>query len=607
MPARTANRAPASLPERARTSWSGCRGSRVTGGGRTPAAPLPPPRAAPVRSRARGDGCRWRTDESSRSLRRTAARPWPRARRRWFRTWHRSPRERTAARRARAARDRAAPPSGSTPDWRRAARAAAGRDRARAPRTPLRTRAPARHGRHTSARKRRHHEDESPGRGRSRAGRDGAGRGRDLRPPRAAAPGRSAHPRRRRRVPAPRASRRRFRTGRDTPRRRDGRGTAPRRGARARRRDAARGCAAAQRPCIRWRRAPRRACASPVGPPPFAHPTHRARRTQRRGADQRLEYCGRLRALWRPYFLRSTSRESRVMKPAFLSAPRNSGPAWSSARVMPWRIATACADTPPPRTLTSVRYWPAVEVTSNGWCTIMREVSRPKYASSGRAFTTISPAPGWRRMRATEDFRLPVAQMTEARSGLIGFSPALVHRHRLLRLVRMVGTRVDLELGRQAPAEAVLRQHADDSVAHEADRMPGQHLARARPPHAARIGRVTDVLLLLELLARQPDLGRVDDDHEVARVEVRREPRVGLPAQHRRDPGSEAAEDLALGVGDVPAARGARRLGAEAPGGSREGHRRQAQGSDGTRGQPSLPGSRRKWRGRRDSNSRPPA
>src|SRR2546429_376548 len=168
MPARTANRAPASLPERARTSWSGCRGSRVTGGGRTPAAPLPPPRAAPVRSRARGDGCRWRTDESSRSLRRTAARPWPRARRRWFRTWHRSPRERTAARRARAARDRAAPPSGSTPDWRRAARAAAGRDRARAPRTPLRTRAPARHGRHTSARKRRHHEDERPGRGRSR-------------------------------------------------------------------------------------------------------------------------------------------------------------------------------------------------------------------------------------------------------------------------------------------------------------------------------------------------------------------------------------------------------------------------------------------------------
>src|SRR2546426_10573191 len=32
----------------------------------------------------------------------------------------------------------------------------------------------------------------------------------------------------------------------------------------------------------------------------------------------------------------------------------------------------------------------------------------------------------------------------------------------------------------------------------------------------------------------------------------------------------------------------------------------QSQNSDGTRGQPSLPGSRRKWRGRRDSNPPPP-
>src|SRR5204862_26440 len=123
-------------------------------------------------------------------------------------------------------------------------------------------------------------------------------------------------------------------------------------------------------------------------------------------------------------------------------------------------------------TLTAVRYWPAVEVTSNGWCTIMREVSRPKYASSGRVFTTISPAPGWRRTRATEDFRLPVDQMTVTRSGLIAFSPALGERHRLLRLVRMAGTRVDLQLGRQASADAVLRQHAGHRVAHQAARMP---------------------------------------------------------------------------------------------------------------------------------------
>src|SRR5437667_11051238 len=111
-------------------------------------------------------------------------------------------------------------------------------------------------------------------------------------------------------------------------------------------------------------------------------------------------------------------------------------------------------------------------------------------------------------MRATEDFRLPVAQMTETRSGLMGFSPALGERHRLLRLVRMVGTRVDLQLGRQASAEAVLRQHSGHRFAHEADRMPGEHLARARPPQPARIGGGADVLLPPELLARLPNAGR---------------------------------------------------------------------------------------------------
>jgi len=38
--------------------------------------------------------------------------------------------------------------------------------------------------------------------------------------------------------------------------------------------------------------------------------------------DQRLEYCGALRALCRPTFLRSTLRESRVTKPALRSGPR---------------------------------------------------------------------------------------------------------------------------------------------------------------------------------------------------------------------------------------------------------------------------------------------
>src|SRR5690349_2673384 len=103
----------------------------------------------------------------------------------------------------------------------------------------------------------------------------------------------------------------------------------------------------------------------------------------------------------------------------------------------------------------------------------MRDVSRPKYASSGRSLTTISPSPGWRRTRATDDFRLPVAQMTEERSGLIFCSSlsTLGERDGLLCPVRMLRPGVDLELRGEVPSEPVLRQHADDRFTHDARRM----------------------------------------------------------------------------------------------------------------------------------------
>src|SRR5215212_7815283 len=57
--------------------------------------------------------------------------------------------------------------------------------------------------------------------------------------------------------------------------------------------------------------------------------------------DQRLEYCGALRAFLRPYFLRSMARGSRVRKPAFFSAGRSSGCTRISARAMARRSAPA--------------------------------------------------------------------------------------------------------------------------------------------------------------------------------------------------------------------------------------------------------------------------
>ena len=52
-------------------------------------------------------------------------------------------------------------------------------------------------------------------------------------------------------------------------------------------------------------------------------------------ASYRLENCGALRALWRPAFLRSTTRASRVRKPSRLSGTRSSGSASTSARAIP--------------------------------------------------------------------------------------------------------------------------------------------------------------------------------------------------------------------------------------------------------------------------------
>ena len=68
-------------------------------------------------------------------------------------------------------------------------------------------------------------------------------------------------------------------------------------------------------------------------------------------ADHRLENWKLLRAFGFPYFLRSTTRESRVRKPPFFSTARSGGSNFTSAREIPWRTAPACPDSPPPETV----------------------------------------------------------------------------------------------------------------------------------------------------------------------------------------------------------------------------------------------------------------
>src|SRR5262245_43727936 len=240
------------------------------------------------------------------------------------------------------------------------------------------------------------------------------------------------------------------------------------------------------------------------------------------------------------------------MKPAFLSAGRYSASTCNSARVTPCRMATACALTPPPKTFTSVRYCPEVEVTSNGWRMIMRDDSRPKYWSAGRSFTTNSPSPDLIRTRATDVLRFPVPQNTLL-SALIGVSPTLDQWNGLLRPMGVVRPRIDLELRGQPAAEPVLREHPLDRLPEQPRGALVEHLLCAGPPDAARVPRVANVRLVTQLPSREPDALRVHHDDEIACVDVRRERRRVLPAQHRRDPCRQPPQHLPVGVGDVPA------------------------------------------------------
>ena len=69
---------------------------------------------------------------------------------------------------------------------------------------------------------------------------------------------------------------------------------------------------------------------------------------------------------------------------------------------------------------------------------------------------------------------------------------------------------------------------------------------------AAFVAAVIPVELLFFLAAGQLDLRRVDDDDVIAGVDVRRVDRLVLALQQAGRLGRDAAQDLALGVDDVP-------------------------------------------------------
>ena len=121
--------------------------------------------------------------------------------------------------------------------------------------------------------------------------------------------------------------------------------------------------------------------------------------------------------------------------------------------------------------------------------------------------------------------------------------------------MRMSLTRVNLELGDDSSAKAVVWNHAFDSAMNEefwatlTDFFHGLHLL---------ITDVTTTLagveFLLLLLAGEADFVSIDDDHEITRINVRSEDRVVFTTDQVGGGHGDLAEDLILGIDDPPLA-----------------------------------------------------
>ena len=113
---------------------------------------------------------------------------------------------------------------------------------------------------------------------------------------------------------------------------------------------------------------------------------------------------------------------------------------------------------------------------------------------------------------------------------------------RFLRRVRMIATRVYLQLAPHGFAHLRLGQHAAHRFFNEPHRILLADVLGALLAQAPFVPAVIPVKLLFFLAARQPDLGRVDDDDMIARVDVRRVHRLVLSLEQAGRFGRHPAE-----------------------------------------------------------------
>jgi hypothetical protein len=116
----------------------------------------------------------------------------------------------------------------------------------------------------------------------------------------------------------------------------------------------------------------------------------------------------------------------------------------------------------------------------------------------------------------------------------------------------MLGARVDLELANQLAREAILGEHTPYGSLDGLARVSSQQVAIGHLAKTTRIARVASSHLGASLLAGQCNFSGVDNDDEVARVNMAGELGLVLPAKQIGDLHGKATENDVLGVDKVP-------------------------------------------------------
>ena len=118
--------------------------------------------------------------------------------------------------------------------------------------------------------------------------------------------------------------------------------------------------------------------------------------------------------------------------------------------------------------------------------------------------------------------------------------------------MRVLCTRVDLELAELVGSERILGEHATNSLLDGARRVLFEEFGVLDGRQSSRVTRVAVGELLSELRTSESDLFGIDDDDMVTHVHVLSESRFVLAAKKNRGVASQTTEDNVFGVDDDP-------------------------------------------------------